>query len=150
MCGIAGLISTQKNSLVSLKNLSRALKHRGSDDEGSFVNEAKGVYLAHNRLSIIDLSAAARQPLFNENKTVAALLNGEIYNFVDLRASLAKKGHKFSSHSDAEVIVHAYEEWGEDFVKHLRGMFAVALWDEKENTLILARDPIGIDRKSVV
>ena len=144
MCGIAGLISTQKNSPVSLKNLSRALKHRGGDDEGCFVNEAKGVYLAHNRLSIIDLSAAAHQPLFNENKTVAALLNGEIYNFVDLRASLAKKGHKFSSHSDAEVIVHAYEEWGEDFVKHLRGMFAVALWDEKENTLILARDPIGI------
>jgi len=144
MCGIAGFISPRKGSLASLKKISQALKHRGPDDEGVLIEEKYGLYLTHRRLSIIDVSSAARQPLFNEDKSVAALVNGEIYNFVDLRVRLLKKGHRFLSHSDAEVVVHAYEEWGENFTKYLRGMFAIALWDEKERALLLTRDPLGI------
>lgn len=118
-----------------------AMAHRGPDDEGIYT--AAGVCLGHRRLSIIDLSSAGHQPLANEDKTIWVILNGEIYNYKDLRLELDKKGHVFTSHSDTEVIVHLYEEEGEDCVKSLAGMFAFAIWDVKKKLLLLARDRIG-------
>jgi asparagine synthase (glutamine-hydrolysing) len=115
--------------------------HRGPDESGYFLDANLG--LAQRRLSIIDL-ATGRQPLFNEDRSVAAVANGEIYNYQELRESLIAKGHRFYTRSDCEVIVHLYEDWGEDFVSHLRGMFAIALWDRKARKLVLVRDRMGI------
>ncbi len=120
------------------------LRHRGPDGQGFYRDEESGVYLGHNRLAVIDLSAQAAQPFYNEDKSIAAVINGEIYNFADLKKELLLKGHRFYSLADAEIIVHAYEEWREDFVSHLRGMFACALWDKNEKKLILARDHLGV------
>jgi len=117
------------------------LKHRGPDDSGIYINGAVG--LGHSRLSIIDLSPAGRQPMSNEDNTLWLVLNGEIYNFIELRKGLEAKGHKFKSHTDTEVILHLYEEKGVDCLKDLRGMFAFALWDEKRKSLFLARDRVG-------
>jgi len=131
-----------------------AILHRGPDDEGYYVSHASGtgsesraqgaasVGLGMRRLSIIDLSTG-KQPIHNEDKTVWVVLNGEIYNYTDLRKELEAKGHLFYTQSDTEVIVHAYEEYGDDVPKHLRGMFAFALWDEKRQRLLLARDRVG-------
>lgn len=131
-----------------------AILHRGPDDEGYYVSHASGtgsesraqeaasVGLGMRRLSIIDLSTG-KQPIHNEDKTVWVVLNGEIYNYTDLRKELEAKGHRFYTQSDTEVIVHAYEEYGDDVPKHLRGMFAFALWDEKRQRLLLARDRVG-------
>jgi asparagine synthase (glutamine-hydrolysing) len=117
-----------------------AIVHRGPDDEGIFVKA--GVGLGMRRLSIIDL-AGGHQPVFNEDKTVWIVFNGEIYNFPELRIELEKSGHRFASHSDTEVIVHLYEEFGADCVNKLRGMFAFALYDERHRKLLLARDRFG-------
>jgi asparagine synthase (glutamine-hydrolysing) len=130
-----------------------AIVHRGPDDEGYFLNRhdaadsersscKTAVGLGMRRLSIIDLSTG-RQPIHNEDKTVWVVQNGEIYNYVQLRNELETKGHRFYTQSDTEVIVHAYEEYGDDVPKHLRGMFAFALWDEKRQKLLLARDRVG-------
>jgi asparagine synthase (glutamine-hydrolysing) len=125
------------------------LWHRGPDGEGTLVRHRPGlsrypsVFLGHRRLKIIDLSDAARQPLPNEEKTVWVVFNGEIYNFRRLRDELQQAGHVFHSRSDTETIVHAYEEFGDDFVRRLDGMFAFALWDEQRGRLILARDRSG-------
>ena len=119
----------------------RQLHHRGPDGTGTFVQGPVG--LAHARLSIIDLEGGA-QPIRNEDGSVQVVFNGEIFNYVELRAELQQRGHRFYTHSDTEVIVHLYEEHGEDFVAHLNGQFAIALWDAKAQRLVLARDRTGI------
>jgi asparagine synthase (glutamine-hydrolysing) len=125
-------------ALVS--RMTAVLAHRGPDAETQHVGA--GVALGHRRLSIIDV-AGGHQPIFNEDRTVAVILNGEIYNFQELRTELETRGHRFATRSDTEVIVHGYEEWGESCVARLRGMFAFALWDQPSRTLLLARDRVG-------
>ena len=144
MCWIAGYFckSNDKVNLDLLKQMTRTLIHRGPDEEGYFVNDNGSAGLGHRRLSIIDL-ATGRQPLSNEDGSIWISFNGEIYNFKDLIRDLEAKGHIFRTKSDTEAIVHAYEEWGTDAVKKLRGMFAFALWDENKHQLFLARDRVG-------
>lgn len=146
MCGIAGIFDPRirKNWDIEIKKMVGCLKHRGPDQEGFYIDSREGIYFGHSRLSIIDLSERGRQPFFNEDGTIAVIVNGEIYNFQNLRNLLRLKGHQFKSKSDSEVIVHAYEEWGERCVERFRGMFAYAIWDANENKLILARDRLGI------
>ncbi|MGD0757352.1 MAG: asparagine synthase (glutamine-hydrolyzing) [Candidatus Sulfotelmatobacter sp.] len=148
MCGIAGIVRAYRDQAHSdggidhaaIHRMCEAIVHRGPDDEGIFVKA--GVGLGMRRLSIIDL-AGGHQPVFNEDKTVWIVFNGEIYNFPELRIELEKSGHRFASHSDTEVIVHLYEEFGADCVDKLRGMFAFALYDERRRKLLLARDRFG-------
>lgn len=143
MCGIAGIVHSQETSVDPevLRRMNQALFHRGPDDEGYFVRGPVG--LAMRRLSIIDLEGG-HQPIANETGDVWTVFNGEIYNFLELREELIRKGHTFKTHTDTEVIVHLYEEEGEDFVRKLRGMFAIALWDEKSRKFLLIRDRVGI------
>ena len=117
------------------------MHHRGPDDEGMYLSGNVG--LGHRRLSIIDLNTG-KQPIANEDDTVWIVFNGEIYNYQELRKELLGKGHRFKTETDTEVIIHAYEEYGEDFLSRLRGMFAFAIWDEKKQQLLLARDRVGI------
>lgn len=143
MCGIAGLVQTHSDGAVdnaTVHRMCEAIVHRGPDDEGIFVKA--GVGLGMRRLSIIDLSGG-HQPVFNEDKTIWIVFNGEIYNFPELREELQKRGHRFYTHSDTEVIVHLYEDMGADCVKKLRGMFGFALYDEHKRKLLLARDRFG-------
>ena len=139
MCGICGM-TWHDPALV--KRMADTMVHRGPDQEGEYC--ADGISLGHRRLSIIDLSEKGRQPMSNEDGTVRLVANGEIYNFKELREELEGRGHRFVSASDSEVIVHGYEEYGVDVVRHLRGMFAFALYDSKEQRLLLARDRMGI------
>jgi len=139
MCGICGIYGLDDRGLI--QRMLSVLKHRGPDGEGIYTDH--NISLGHTRLSIIDLSENGRQPMSNEEGDIWLSVNGEIYNFLELRDELQKKGHRFHSRSDSEVIVHAYEEYGLDFVKHLRGMFALAVYDAKKQRLVLARDPIG-------
>jgi asparagine synthase (glutamine-hydrolysing) len=143
MCGICGEAGKAFGYQVAkgrIKRMNDALSHRGPDDEGYHVHEMIG--LGQRRLSIIDL-ATGHQPIANEDETVWVILNGEIYNFQSLREDLLRAGHHFSTQTDTEVIVHLYEEEGADCLKKLRGMFAIALWDIKTQTLLLARDRLG-------
>lgn len=145
MCGIAGIFDPSGRQAVEAPVLDRmtdCLAHRGPDDRGTWIDGPVG--LGHRRLSIIDLSAAGHQPLFNAEGTVAIVFNGEIYNFQALMAELRGRGYAFRSRSDTEVIVHAWSEWGEECVDRLRGMFAFAIWDRTRRTLFLARDRVGI------
>ena len=139
MCGICGFNWADEQLIEQMK---ATLVHRGPDADGSYV--APGISLGHRRLSIVDLSPSGRQPLSNENGTVWITFNGEIYNHATLRAQLESKGHIFRSRTDTESIVHAYEEFGLDFVQHLTGMFALAIWDAPRRRLVLARDRLGI------
>jgi asparagine synthase (glutamine-hydrolysing) len=144
MCGIAGVLLDDSAAPVepsALRAVSAALSHRGPDGDGEWLGI--GVGLAHRRLSIVDV-AGGRQPLANEDRTVYVVFNGEIYNFRDLRADLERRGHRFQSNTDTEVLVHLYEEEGPDLVRHLRGMFAFAIWDDRRRELMLARDRIGL------
>ncbi len=144
MCGIAGILSTGAAARPSQRELTtmiEAVRHRGPDGFGYHLDGEVG--LAHARLSIIDLSTGD-QPIFNEDRTVAVVFNGEIFNYVELRAALQARGHRFSTTSDTEVIVHLYEERGERFVDELNGQFAIALWDARRRRLVLARDRVGI------
>ncbi len=146
MCGICGVLSLDAGPLPpqsreTVKSMTDALVHRGPDDEGAYSDEQ--VVLAMRRLSIIDL-ATGHQPLSNEDRSVWTVYNGEIFNFPELRRELEEAGHRFSTRSDTEVIVHLYEEAGEDFVHRLNGMFAIALWDTKRRKLVLVRDRLGI------
>jgi asparagine synthase (glutamine-hydrolysing) len=143
MCGICGILNLEKKPIDqdTVRSMARTMVHRGPDDEGLYF--APGVCLGHRRLSIIDLSSLAHQPLPNEDKTIWVILNGEIYNYRILREELQKKGHVFSSNSDTEVIIHLYEEKGCDCVSSLNGMYAFAVWDEKRQMFLLARDRIG-------
>jgi len=141
MCGIAGILNRQGLADRDLlKRMLDALRHRGPDDEGIYAEG--GIALGQRRLSIIDLTTG-HQPLSNEDGSVWITFNGEIYNFQELREQLEKKGHQFRTNSDTETIVHAYEEYGEECVKHLRGMFAFAIWDAPKGLCYLARDRLG-------
>jgi asparagine synthase (glutamine-hydrolysing) len=143
MCGIAGVVETHPEGAVdnaTVHRMCEAIVHRGPDDEGIFVKA--GVGLGMRRLSIIDL-AGGHQPVFNEDKTVWIVFNGEIYNFPELRVELEKRGHCFYTHTDTEVIVHLYEDLGADCVNKLRGMFAFALYDARRSKLLIARDRLG-------
>jgi asparagine synthase (glutamine-hydrolysing) len=144
MCGIAGQLcygSTLPDRGL-LETMSERLAHRGPDGQGVYINGR--IALAHRRLAIIDLSDDARQPIANEDGSLWLVYNGEIYNFVELRAELVAKGHTFHSKTDSEVILHAYEEWGTECLSRLNGMWAFALWDEKRQQLFCARDRFGI------
>lgn len=143
MCGIAGVVGEKDDSSIDrglIRRMCQTIIHRGPDDEGVFVKNGSG--LGMRRLSVIDLSGG-RQPVFNEDRTIWVVFNGEIYNFRDLRHELENRGHRFYTHSDTEAIVHLYEDMGADCVKKLRGMFAFALFDERHRRLLLARDRLG-------
>jgi asparagine synthase (glutamine-hydrolysing) len=140
MCGIAGFVDGSGADPVLLQRMCESIRHRGPDEHGYLVDGP--VALGMRRLSIIDLSSG-RQPIFNEDGSVAVVFNGEIYNFPEIRRRLEAKGHRFQSNTDTECIVHLYEEYGEGCVDHLRGMFAFALWDLGSRRLLLARDRVG-------
>ena len=128
MCGISGIIEfNDKVQLEDLNKMRDTLVHRGPDNGNSFINKSGNVGFGHRRLSIIDLSEVANQPMFNEDGSVSIVYNGEIYNFIELRDELRRKGHQFKSKSDTEVIVHGYEEWGTNVIQKLRGMFAFSI-----------------------
>jgi asparagine synthase (glutamine-hydrolysing) len=143
MCGICGAFSFSGASVDRslIDKMTQVIQHRGPDGSGSFVSGRVG--LGHRRLSIIDLSGGA-QPISNEDETLQVVFNGEIYNFIELREELIKKGHVFKTESDTEVIVHGYEEWGKDCVSHFNGIFAFALWDGTRRQLFLSRDHLGV------
>lgn len=147
MCGICGIVSLCKHEPVredTLRLMCKELLHRGPDDEGVYARNGRlGIGLGHRRLSIIDLSIFGHQPMANEDKTVWIVFNGEVYNFKELRPGLESKGHKFISDTDTETVIHLYEEYGQECVKYLRGMFAFAIWDERKELLFLARDRVG-------
>ena len=143
MCGICGAFSFSGAPVdrALIEAMTRAIRHRGPDGSGSYLSGPVG--LGHRRLSIIDLAGGA-QPISNEDETIQIVFNGEIYNFIELRAELVAKGHVFKTESDTEVIVHAYEQWGEACVTRFNGIFAFALWDENHRRLFLARDHLGV------
>src|SRR5579862_3572641 len=143
MCGIAGIVNTaagQRIEAATIHRMCQAIVHRGPDDEGIFVKDRTGFGM--RRLSIIDL-AGGHQPVFNEDRSVWVVFNGEIYNFPQLRSDLQARGHHLSTHTDTEVIVHLYEEMGRDCVHQLRGMFAFALYDERRRKVLIGRDRLG-------
>jgi asparagine synthase (glutamine-hydrolysing) len=143
MCGIAGVLHANGAPADpdALRRAGAALAHRGPDDEGVMVDGPAG--LAHRRLSIIDLSTAARGPMANEDETVWLTYNGEIYNFRELRRLLEARGHTFRTQNDGEVLVHGWEEWGERLLERLNGIFAFGIWDGRSGELFLARDRFG-------
>jgi asparagine synthase (glutamine-hydrolysing) len=144
MCGICGVATAERGAVAdveAVKRMNARLAHRGPDSDGVFHDG--GVALAMRRLSIIDLEHGD-QPISNEDGSVTVVQNGEIYNYRELRRELERRGHRFATHSDTEVLVHLYEEHGDGFVERLRGMFAIALWDGRERRLLLARDRFGI------
>src|SRR5438874_6113658 len=144
MCGICGQFNFVRNEPVEpeiVRRMADSIAHRGPDDEGYFFSGRLG--LGFRRLSIIDL-AGGHQPMSDAEETVWVILNGEIYNFKELRAELEQRGHHFRTRSDTEVIVHGYNEWGTEVFDHLNGMFGVAIWDVKKRRLIVARDAMGI------
>jgi asparagine synthase (glutamine-hydrolysing) len=138
MCGIAGIMGSGRNEAI--KKMTEVLIHRGPDDSGYYHDD--DIALGQRRLSIIDLESG-RQPISNEDDTLQLVCNGEIYNSPDLREALIQKRHHFKTHTDVEVILHLYEEYGEDCVNHLRGMFAFAIWDQPRRRLFMARDHLG-------
>ena len=144
MCGIVGLFDTRGKREFDRRLLGRMNQvqaHRGPDEGELYIEP--GIGLGHRRLSIMDVSSG-QQPLFNEDGSIVVIFNGEIYNFEDLARELAGLGHVFRTHCDTEVIVHAWEEWGEDCVDRFRGMFAFGLWDRNQELLFLARDRLGV------
>ena len=142
MCGITGYVGEDNHcDREMLVRMNDSITHRGPDEDGYFIEP--GIGLAMRRLSIVDLNNGT-QPIFNEDQSVCVVFNGEIYNYDELRNSLEAAGHRFSTNSDTEVIVHLYEEYGLDFPNHLRGMFGIAIWDRIKKRAVLARDRVGI------
>lgn len=139
MCGICGFNWDDKDLIRKMNN---SIEHRGPDGEGIFID--KNISLGHRRLSIIDLSSAGKQPMSNEDGSLWITFNGEIYNFMEIKVELEKKGHHFKSNTDTEVIIHGYEEWGKEILQKLNGMFAFAIWDLDKKSLFIARDRLGI------
>jgi asparagine synthase (glutamine-hydrolysing) len=143
MCGICGIFEYERREPIAqelVHRMNQTIVHRGPDDEGIFTDAGLG--FGFRRLSIIDL-AGGHQPLSNEDGSMWVMLNGEIYNYPELRKDLEDHGHRFATHSDTETIVHLYEEYGEDCFRRLRGMFAIAIWDSRQRKLLLARDRVG-------
>ena len=146
MCGIVGLVSTEKDKLFLEKRvevMKDFISHRGPDGEGTWLDQESNICLGHRRLAIID-TEHGHQPLQTQDGKLIIVFNGEIYNYVELRKELVNKGHPIMSHSDTEVLLYAYREWGDDCLKHLIGMFAFAIWDRKKRRLFCARDRVGI------
>ena len=141
MCGIAGFVGARADMQEILQKMTDRIAHRGPDGEGHYIDGPAA--LGHRRLSIIDLEGG-RQPMFNEDGSLAVVFNGEIYNFQPLREELIAAGHTFSTRSDTEVLLHGYEQWGRELLTRLRGMFTFALWDKNSRTLFCARDHFGI------
>src|SRR5918911_27632 len=142
MCGIGALLDPAgAASAAAGRRMVAALRHRGPDGEG--VRRTGPLTLAHTRLAIIDV-AGGDQPLDSEDGSVTAIVNGEIYNHRELRAGLEQRGHRWATNSDSEVVVHAFEEHGTDCVRHLNGIFAFVIWDEREQRLVAARDAFGV------
>ncbi len=144
MCGITGIYNFRDTQAVDrnlLQRMTDVMQHRGPDADGLYINGPIG--LGHRRLSIIDLSEAGRQPMFSSDHQLAIVFNGEIYNYRESRDDLQKRGHRFQSHTDTEVIIYLYREYGAQCVNYLRGMFAFAIWDEPRQQLFLARDRLG-------
>ena len=142
MCGIAGIYDTQRSpQLADLKPMVDIQAHRGPDADGFMIDGP--VAMGMRRLSIIDL-AGGDQPIFNEDRSLAVVMNGELFNYVELRDALIQQGHKFSSKSDTEILVHLYEEYGPALLPKLNGMFAFSLWNRRARTLLLARDRMGV------
>src|SRR6266446_10480854 len=139
MCGIAGYSGREMPGLMP--QMLDLIRHRGPDDDGEFND--RDVHLGMVRLSIIDLSGG-HQPISNEDDTIHVIFNGEIFNYVELKAELEAKGHQFKTNSDTETIVHAYEEYGRSFAHKLNGMFSIAVWDTRNTTLLLYRDRFGV------
>lgn len=145
MCGIVGIWSFDKRvDLSLLKKMKTVLQHRGSDDNGVYLDEEDNIGFAHTRLSIIDLSEKARQPMIDKELNIVIVYNGEIYNYKEIRNELQKLGYRFFSNSDTEVILKSYSEWGEKCLNKLRGMFAFCIFDRRRKELFLARDRFGI------
>ena len=152
MCGIAGTYNQSGQSYgrgpgesrQRLEGMGALIAHRGPDSEGYLIDGP--VALANRRLAVIDLSSAGRQPLFNEDGQIGIVYNGELYNFQSLRETLVQRGHRFRSATDTEVIIHAYEEYGDECVQHFNGIFAFAIWDRRvgDGRLLVARDRFGI------
>ncbi|MBU4274590.1 asparagine synthase (glutamine-hydrolyzing) [Patescibacteria group bacterium] len=143
MCGIVGIYNLRKEPIdpILLKKMTAILKHRGPDDAGIYISDNVG--LGHQRLSIIDISAAGHQPMVNKDGTLQIIFNGEIYNFQVIKKELENLGHKFKSKTDTEVILYSYEEWGINCLAKFNGMFAFAIWDKKKQQFLLARDRLG-------
>lgn len=141
MCGICGIIGNNKEKATVIRDMMNSIIHRGPDSDGTYVDEHAA--LGFRRLSIIDLDHGS-QPMYNETRDLVIVFNGEIYNHHELRQELKAKGHVFANQADTECLVHGYEEWGEEMLSHLRGMFAFAIWDTKKQKLFAARDFFGI------
>src|SRR6202171_2373399 len=147
MCGIAGLVTSEPEARIAA--MLKSIEHRGRDDEGVWTSSAinsdgQRVAFGHRRLSIIDTSAAGHQPMLSHDGRLVVILNGEIYNYRELREQLGNKGHSFRTQTDTEVLLAAWAEWGEDCLPRLNGMFAFALWDVRDRSLFLVRDRVGI------
>jgi len=144
MCGICGIFDAEGGGVFQgplVRRMASMIAHRGPEEEGYHL--ARHCVLGHRRLKIIDLSPRGHQPMANEDGTIWISFNGEIYNYLDLRGDLIRRGHWFHSETDTEVLVHLYEEKGESFLNDLNGMFAFALWDDRRERLLLARDRFG-------
>ena len=142
MCGFVGFTNKINDASIVLGKMMDRIKHRGPDSDGKYVDEQ--IAMGFRRLSIIDLSDQGRQPIFNEDKSLVLTFNGEIYNYKDLREELVASGHKFYTHTDSEVLIHGYEQWGEDMLDKLRGMFAFVIFNKNTNEVFGARDFFGI------
>ena len=145
MCGIAGIINLSERrdppAVELLQSMIGAIRHRGPDEYGLYRDSHAG--LVHARLSIVDLKTG-QQPMTNEDGTLWVIFNGEIFNFVELKVELEKLGHRFQTHSDTEIILHAFESWGADCFARFNGQWALALWNTQTRTLVLSRDRIGV------
>ena len=141
MCGICGFVGHLENEVSVIEKMTNVISHRGPDDSNFFVDN--NVSMGFRRLSIIDLESG-RQPIYNESNNLVLMFNGEIYNYLELKDQLCKLGHKFYTQTDSEVIIHGFEEWGEDVPQKFRGMFSFAIWNRDKKELFLARDPFGI------
>jgi asparagine synthase (glutamine-hydrolysing) len=146
MCGIAGWVLTpnEQRDRSELVSMADRIAHRGPDDRGYHFDPASGIGLAHNRLSIIDLSSAGHQPMFAEHGNFVLVYNGELYNFRELRTELEGLGHQFHSQTDSEVVLHSFAQWGLSCLDRFNGMFAFAIWSARDRSLFLARDPLGM------
>src|SRR6266404_2926552 len=141
MCGITGWVNLKKSTLKDhtksvLHSMCETIVHRGPNSEGIWMDDR--VALGMRRLSIIDLKTGD-QPVFSEDKSIIVMMNGELYNYREVRDKLEKKGHKFITQTDTEIVPHLYQEYGDDFVDHLNGMFAITLWDTRKKRLVIAR-----------
>ncbi|MCM1507211.1 MAG: asparagine synthase (glutamine-hydrolyzing) [Ruminococcus flavefaciens] len=142
MCGIVGFTNDIDNSNTVLEKMMDRIRHRGPDAEGKYIDE--GIALGHRRLSIIDVTSQGDQPIFNEDRSMVIVFNGEIYNYSEIRSELVEAGHKFRTNTDTEVIIHGYEQYGEKLLDRLRGMFSFVIWDKNKKELFGARDFFGI------